>query len=101
MIWLWLRACLAFLLRLLVPPGSWVVPPLDRVIDSNAPCPACGARKGVLKFVRSADSKMAIAAERNPMIAVTMGNPVVSHTCQVCGFVWGDRPVSVPEIPIS
>ena len=71
------------------------------MIDSDAPCPACGARKGALKFVRTADAKMALAAEKNPMIAVTAAIPVVSHTCQVCGFVWGDRPVSVPEIPIS
>ena len=73
MLWIWLRFALVWMLRMLVPPP---IParPLPQ-IDVNAPCPACGHRKGKITCVE-AD-----------------GHPTIRHECDVCGARFHEQPV--------
>lgn len=67
----WLRIALLFLLRLIVP-----APPRRTHIDSSAPCPACGSRKGSIETVQAGQN-----------------NVVVQHTCATCKCHWYEEPI--------
>ena len=67
----WLRIALLFLLRLIVP-----APPRRTRIDSSAPCPACGSRKGSIETVQAGQN-----------------NVVVQHTCATCKCHWCEQPI--------
>lgn len=56
-------------------------------IDTNAPCPVCGAREGRLRCVLKAKPG---PAAKNPVIG---GQILCQHTCYECGARWFDSPI--------
>lgn len=85
MIWLYLRAALFFLLRLVVPPPA--LPTAAPKIDINARCPVCGHCDGEIR-----------AAWETPLILETqqgtadqkvkLGRIYVEHLCHICKARW-------------
>lgn len=87
MIWVWLGNLMVLVMRLILPPPKGMRP---QWIDRNGPCPACGNRDGCLEFER-------ISLDR--ISSLTLGEPRVKHTCNICKFKWYEKPVSVPDEP--
>lgn len=61
-----------FLIRLVVPPESFVIIPK---ISPDAPCPSCGWEAGQIRAI------------------VVAGKPKIEHTCKVCSARWNENPV--------
>ncbi len=76
MIWYWLITALRRLRWLFVLPTARDV----ARIDSNAPCPACGARSGKLLTKQFRENEHVTTVH-------------VQHTCEVCQGVWYEQPV--------
>lgn len=100
MLIVWLKAVIAALLRLVIPP-----PPENTAIcDPCAKCPACGHRQGTIKFERIVqglvprlgDPSAQEAADRK---AVADAKPAIRHTCAICDCKWYVPVLSVPEFP--
>jgi hypothetical protein len=73
-------------------------------IDSNMPCPACGARSGKLLTV-------VVGGVRSELGQLIGADTMVQHTCDVCKGIWFENPIvkispqkvqgSKPELKIA
>ena len=79
MFWTYLSRAIINVLCFFAPPsfGAQLKP---RVIDPNASCPACGARKGCITTVRP-------NGERTPDGVITQAC-LMRHRCAVCNAKW-------------
>lgn len=80
MIWRIINAVARFIIELFALPP---IPPQVPQLDINAPCPACGHRRGKLKSGQK-DGKLQ-----------------VQHDCLVCGAQWWEDPVLKQMEPIA
>ena len=73
MIYLWLKAALSFLAKMIIPPPA--KPPVFGVVSPNEQCPACGHRGGKLKCVTEG------------------AQTFVQHLCDQCNARWNSATV--------
>ncbi len=83
---------LAFTIAFLVAaPIVWYFLALARyqmhgpTINPNSTCPGCGGNSGKLKLVTTSPHGQ----------AVTKPDPMIEHTCNICGATWYEKPVIV------
>lgn len=88
MIWLALRWCLLWALKLVVVPER-AAP--DPVIDPNSKCVVCGAREGKLRAVSVAP--LVERDEQTGKDVVLKSQLKCEQTCQVCGARMNHDPV--------